>query len=143
MSTNNLRLRTGSSSSSLRCQPAARFAGCRPAGDGLEALYEGRTARRVAAEHMAKLRDILAALDLSRREGMDLPGFRLHATEGLGVTRQALSELLNEPTGVSVEMALRLSKAFGSTPEVWLGMQTAYDLWQTPATAPGRSRSSA
>ena len=36
------------------------------------------------------------------------------ATEGLGVTREALSELINERTGVSVEMAIRLSKAFGS-----------------------------
>ena len=52
------------------------------------------------------------------------------AAQGLGVTRQALSELINERTGVSVEMAIRLSKAFGSTPETWLGMQMAYDLWQ-------------
>ena len=52
------------------------------------------------------------------------------AARGLGVTRQALSELVNERTGVSVEMAIRLSKAFGSTPETWLGMQMAYDLWQ-------------
>ena len=52
------------------------------------------------------------------------------AAEGLGVTRQALSELVNEHTGISVEMAIRLSKAFGSTPETWLGMQMAYDLWQ-------------
>ena len=52
------------------------------------------------------------------------------AAEGLGVTRQALSELVNERTGISVEMAIRLSKAFGSTPETWLGMQMAYDLWQ-------------
>lgn len=52
------------------------------------------------------------------------------AAQGLGVTRQALSELINERTGISVEMAIRLSKAFGSTPETWLGMQTAYDLWQ-------------
>ena len=57
------------------------------------------------------------------------------AAEGLGVTRQTLSELLNERTGVSVEMAIRLSKAFGSTPETWLGMQTAYDLWQARARA--------
>ena len=50
---------------------------------GLRAFYEGRTARRVAPEHVAKLRDILAALDLSRGpEGMDLPGFRLHALKG-------------------------------------------------------------
>ena len=52
------------------------------------------------------------------------------AAEGLGVTRQALSELVNESTGISVEMAIRLSKAFGSTPETWLGMQMAWDLWQ-------------
>ena len=38
--------------------------------------------------------------------------------------------LVNERTGVSVEMAIRLSKAFGSTPETWLGMQMAYELWQ-------------
>ena len=46
------------------------------------------------------------------------------------MTRRALSELLNGKTGISVEMAIRLSKAFGSTPETWLGMQLAYDLWQ-------------
>ena len=52
------------------------------------------------------------------------------AAEGLGVTRQALPDLVNGKAGVSVEMSLRLSKAFGSTPETWLGMQMAYDLWQ-------------
>ncbi len=52
------------------------------------------------------------------------------AARGLGVTRQTLSELVNERTGVSVDMAIRLSKAFGSTPETWLGMQMAYDLWR-------------
>ncbi|MDE2661180.1 MAG: HigA family addiction module antitoxin [Acidobacteriota bacterium] len=57
------------------------------------------------------------------------------AAEGLGVTRQALSELLNGRAGISVEMAIRLSKAFGSTPETWLGMQMAYDLWQARGRA--------
>lgn len=52
------------------------------------------------------------------------------AAEGLGITRQALSDLINEKSGMSVDMAIRLSKAFGSTPETWLGMQMAYDLWQ-------------
>jgi addiction module HigA family antidote len=51
------------------------------------------------------------------------------AAEGLGVTRQALSDVVNERAGVSVEMAIRLSKAFGSSAETWLGLQTAYDLW--------------
>lgn len=52
------------------------------------------------------------------------------AARGLGVSRQALSELVNEKSAVSVEMAIRLSKAFGSSPETWLGMQMAYDLWE-------------
>ncbi len=52
------------------------------------------------------------------------------AAKALGVTRQALSDIVNEKAGISVEMAIRLSKAFGSSPETWLGMQTAYDLWQ-------------
>ena len=50
---------------------------------GLKAFYEGRTERRVAPEHAGRLRDILAALDHSSGpEGMDLPGFRLHALKG-------------------------------------------------------------
>ena len=50
---------------------------------GLQALYEGRTARRVGPEHVGKLRDILGALDRSRGpEDMNLPGFRLHALKG-------------------------------------------------------------
>ena len=52
------------------------------------------------------------------------------AAQGLGVTRQALSDLVNERAGVSIEMAIRLSRAFGSTPETWLGMQMAHDLWR-------------
>ena len=52
------------------------------------------------------------------------------AAKGLGVTRQALSDLVNCKAGVSVDMALRLSQAFGGSAESWLGMQMAYDLWQ-------------
>lgn len=51
------------------------------------------------------------------------------ASEGLGVSEKELSDLVNERTGVSADMAVRLSKAFGSSPETWLGMQMAYDLW--------------
>jgi addiction module HigA family antidote len=50
------------------------------------------------------------------------------AAKGLGVTRQALSDLVNERAAISVEMAFRLSKAFGSSPEMWLGLQMDYDL---------------
>jgi addiction module HigA family antidote len=66
-----------------------------------------------------------------RRQCLEPLGLSVtEAARGLGVTRQALSELVNERTGISVEMAIRLSKAFGSSPEAWLGMQMAYDLWQ-------------
>ena len=46
----------------------------------------------------------------------------------LGVTRQTLSNLVNAKASVSVEMARRLSRTFGSTPGTWLGMQSAFDL---------------
>ena len=50
---------------------------------GLKALYDGRTARRVASDHVGRLRDVLAMLDQSRGPGdMNLPGFRLHALKG-------------------------------------------------------------
>ena len=52
------------------------------------------------------------------------------ATPVLGITRQALSNVINGRVGISAEMAIRISKAFGGTPEVWLRMQTAYDLVQ-------------
>jgi antitoxin HigA-1 len=48
----------------------------------------------------------------------------------LGVTRAALSRILNEKAGISAEMALRLSEALGTSPELWTGMQAQYDLWQ-------------
>lgn len=47
----------------------------------------------------------------------------------LGVTRKTLSMLLNEHQGVSAEMALRLAKAFNTSPELWLNLQHSYDLW--------------
>src|ERR1700690_4115272 len=48
--------------------------------------------------------------------------------KALGVTRQALNNLVNGKSGISPEMAIRLRKAFGSTEETWLRMQLAYDL---------------
>jgi len=46
----------------------------------------------------------------------------------LGVTRQTLNNIINARSGISPVMAIRLTKAFGSTPETWLRMQIAYDL---------------
>ena len=50
------------------------------------------------------------------------------AAEALGVTRQALSNLINGNSGISPEMAIRLEKALGGTAEGWLRMQLGYDL---------------
>jgi antitoxin HigA-1 len=52
------------------------------------------------------------------------------AARALGVTRQALNNLVNGKAGISPEMAVRLSKAFGSSPEMWLRLQANYDLAQ-------------
>jgi addiction module HigA family antidote len=46
----------------------------------------------------------------------------------LGVTRQALNDVVTGKSGISPEMAIRLTRAFGSTEETWLRMQLAYDL---------------
>jgi len=57
----------------------------------------------------------------------------LSVTEGakaLGVSRQALNNLVNGKAGISPEMTIRLAKAFGGNPEMWLRLQMAYDLAQ-------------
>jgi len=50
------------------------------------------------------------------------------AAQALGVTRNTLSELVNEKRGISPEMAVRLAKVFGGTEEGWLVQQAQYDL---------------
>jgi len=61
-----------------------------------------------------------------------LPDYDLTATrlaEAIGVSRQSISDLLRERRGVSSEMALRLARLFGNSPEFWLNAQSAVDLW--------------
>lgn len=53
-----------------------------------------------------------------------------NAAEALGVSRNTLSELVNEKRGISPEMAVRLSKVFGGTEDGWLMQQAQYDLAQ-------------
>jgi addiction module HigA family antidote len=52
------------------------------------------------------------------------------AAKGLGVSRKTLSAILNGRAGISPEMAVRLSMAFGTSSESWLNHQVQYDLWQ-------------
>lgn len=67
-----------------------------------------------------------------------LEPLELSVTEGanvLGVNRNTLNNLVNEKSGISPEMAVRLSKALGSTPRTWLGMQMEYDLARAESCA--------
>ena len=48
----------------------------------------------------------------------------------LGISRKTLSKIVNEHGSITPDMALRLSKAFRTTPELWLNLQQNYDLWQ-------------
>jgi addiction module HigA family antidote len=73
--------------------------------------------------------DVLPALGLTVTD----------AADALGVTRAALSRVLNGRAGISPEMALRLERwlgvEHGGRASVWLGMQAAYDLWQAQRSA--------
>jgi antitoxin HigA-1 len=62
-----------------------------------------------------------------------LPDYELTVTalaEAVGVSRQSINELLRERRGVSPEMALRLARLFGNSPNFWLNAQQAVDLWE-------------
>lgn len=52
------------------------------------------------------------------------------AASHLGVTRAALSRILNGSAGISAEMALRLADSLGTSPDLWIGMQGQYNLWR-------------
>lgn len=69
--------------------------------------------------------DCLELLGLSVAEG----------TKVLGITRQAMNNLVSGKAGISAEMAIRLDKAFGGGAETWLRMQAAYDLAQVEKRA--------
>ena len=50
--------------------------------------------------------------------------------ESLGISRKTLSKIINERGSITPEMALRLSRAFDTTPDFWLNLQKNFDLWQ-------------
>jgi len=62
------------------------------------------------------------------------------AAARLGVTRVALSRVLNGAAGISAEMDIRSYKALGTTPGIWCGMQANFDLWQAQKAFHGKVR---
>lgn len=62
-----------------------------------------------------------------------LPEYGLSAAalaEAIGVSRQTVNEILREKRAITTEMAIRLGKLFGNSPEFWLNAQRAVDLWE-------------
>ena len=68
---------------------------------------------------------ILADTVLRKEGGITVTEF----AKALNVSRVALSRVVNQRAGVSAELAIRLAAALGTSAEVWLSMQQAYDLW--------------
>lgn len=65
-------------------------------------------------------------------KGLYLEPMEINITQAatqLGVARKTLSQLVNGHMGISAEMAIRLSKALNTTPQLWMNMQQGYDLW--------------
>ena len=76
--------------------------------------------------------DILKELYLAPL-GMSASAFAAH----IGVSRKTVSAILNGRAAISVDMALRLSRAFGTTPDLWLNLQQKCDLWHARQTRGG------
>lgn len=60
------------------------------------------------------------------------------AANGLGIARKNLSAIVNGKAGISPEMAVRLSEAFDTTPDLWLNLQANYDLWKVKKSGVAR-----
>ena len=70
--------------------------------------------------------EVLKGTVLRKDGGLSVTEF----AKRLGVSRVALSRIVNGRAGVSAELAIRLAAALGGSPESWLRMQVSYDLWQ-------------
>jgi addiction module HigA family antidote len=80
-------------------------------------------------EHKAKAR-ALPPSELLRAEVLPAAGLTVvAAAQALGISRQTLHAILSCRKPVTPEMALRFGKLFGNGPELWLGMQQAFDVW--------------
>ncbi len=64
----------------------------------------------------------------------------IQLADAIGVSRKTVSKLVNERGAVTPEMALRLSIAFKTTPQLWLNLQQNYDLWHAQRSAKGLKR---
>ena len=89
-----------------------------------------RRERRVCPTHPG----VMLREDFLPEYGLTVTGF----ANALKVSRQTVNELLRERRAVSPEMALRLSRLFGNSPEFWLNAQRAVDLWEAARNIKGK-----
>lgn len=73
---------------------------------------------------------ILNGMIKGLREESQQPYTITEIAEGLGVSRRMLSMIVNQKSGISPEMAVKLSEAFSTNADLWMNLQKKYDLWQ-------------
>jgi len=116
---------------------------------GLENFFYNGSKKGIKPEHSDRLERRLDRLNAANDiKDMNYPGSFLHQLQGdkedyllplsisvkdmllnLNVSRKTLSKIINERGAISPDMALRLSRAFDTTPDLWLNLQKNYDLW--------------
>lgn len=84
-----------------------------------QSMFNGRK-RRPAHPGKILREDVLPEISLTQEQ----------FAEQLGVSRRTVNEILNERRPVSIDMAHRLARALNTTPDVWINMQTALELWE-------------
>lgn len=92
-------------------------------------MQERTIQRRVRPTHPgAILRNMLAEL---AADGTDqfAPMTQKELAQRLAVSRRAVSELIHERRAMTADMAIRLSRVFKTTPDIWMNLQKAVDLW--------------
>lgn len=97
---------------------------------GLKRLYERGDRSGIGADMLDTVQNILTILDVATSERALAPALSSPSAQGReeGIHEGYRDNVVNERAGISPEMAIRLSKAFGSTAETWLAMQAAFDL---------------
>ena len=92
--------------------------------------FPNKRARKVRPTHPG----VMLREDFLPEYGLTVSGF----AKSLRVSRQTVNELLRERRAVSPEMALRLARLFGNSPEFWLNAQRAVDLWEAVRNIKGK-----
>ena len=102
------------------------YAGIRIRGAMIDEIRRGDWVPRSVHRNTRRISEAIDVVEqLHGRDAKDA-----EVAEQLGVSRVMLSKILNAKAGISADMALRLSAWLDTSPEVWLEMQSAYDLWQ-------------